>query len=118
MHTEDVVASKIEAWEQFAANLRPHLEAMPYLQPFHDRMQALAEEARELAEQQERARKEARELTRRRQSVEKEGDNLRARAADHLRASFGFTSKHLIPFGIRPRRGGRRGEPAPDNIAE
>ena len=103
MRNVDVVASKLAAWEQFAANLEPLLEEMPYLQPFHDRIQLLVGEARELDEQQEKVQKEARELTRR-QAVDREGDNLRARASAHLRATFGFTSEHLIPFGIHPRR--------------
>ena len=113
MCTEDVVVNKTEAWELFVTHLQPLLEEMPYLQPFHDRLQLLVGQARELDEQQEKARAEAREVTRRRQEVQREGDNLRARAAAHLRASFGFTSEHLIPFGIHPhpRHAARRGEP-------
>ena len=111
MRNADVFESRMAAWELFVAGMHPLLEEMPYLQPFHDRLRGLIDEARELEEQQEKARAEARELTHRRQSVEKEGDNLRARAAAHLRASFGFTSEHLIPFGITPRRGSRRGDP-------
>jgi hypothetical protein len=111
MRNADVVAARIAAWELFAANLQPLLEEMPYLQPFHDRIQVLVEEARELDERQEKVQAEARELTRRRQEVDREGDNLRARASAHLRAEFGFTSEHLIPFGITPRRLARRGEP-------
>lgn len=113
MRNADVVASKIATWELFVAGMQPLLEEMPYLQPFHDRIQGLIGEARELYQQEEKVREEARELTHRRQAVEREGDNLLARAAAHLRASFGFTSEHLIPFGINPRRGARRGEPDP-----
>ena len=104
MRNADVFGQKIAAWELFATSMQPLLEEMPYLQLFHDRIQGLVEEARELDQQQEKMREEARELVRRRQAVEKEGDNLRARAAAHLRATFGFTSEHLIPFGIKPRR--------------
>jgi hypothetical protein len=111
MRNADVGASKIAAWELFVAGMQPLLEKMPHLQPFHDRIQGLIVEARELYQQEEKAQKEARELTHRRQAMERDGDNLRARAAAHLRASFGFTSEHLIPFGITPRRAGRRGDP-------
>jgi hypothetical protein len=49
----DAQASKIAAWELFATNLQPLLEEMPYLQPFHDRIRGLIEQARELDQQQE-----------------------------------------------------------------
>lgn len=110
MRNADVVASQLAAWEQFATSLEPLLEKMPHLQPFHDRIQLLVDEARELDLRQEKVCTQARELTHRRQSVEREGDNLRARASAHLRAAYGFASEELVRFGINPR-GKRRGKP-------
>jgi hypothetical protein len=118
MRSANSFASKITSWELLATNIQPLLPDLPFLQAFYNQLQALIVLARELDSQQETARGEARELTRRRQEVEREGENLRARAMAHLRATYGFTSEQLIRFGINPRpRTTRRQEtpvPAPE----
>lgn len=114
MRSANSFASKTTSWELLATNIQPYLQEMPHLQGFYDHLQALRGKAAELDSQQEAARAQARELTRLRQEVEREGENLRARIAAHLRATFGFTSEQLIKFGInpRPRATRRRPEPA------
>lgn len=113
MRSANSFASKTTSWELLATNIQPLLTEMPYLQAFYDQLQELRVRASELDSQQEAARAQARELTRLRQEVEREGENLRARIAAHLRATFGFTSEQLIKFGInpRPRATRRRTEP-------
>lgn len=113
MRSANSFASKTTSWELLATNIQPHLPEMPHLQGFYDQLQGLRVRAAELDSQQEVARAQARELTRLRQEVEREGENLRARIAAHLRATFGFTSEQLIKFGInpRPRVTRRRTEP-------
>ncbi|HWN42194.1 MAG TPA: hypothetical protein VNW71_08225 [Thermoanaerobaculia bacterium] len=113
MRSANSFASKVTSWEILATNLQPYLEGMPHLQAFYEQLLALSLLARGLDGQQESARAQARELTRRRQEAEREGENLRARIAAHLRATFGFTSEQLIQFGINPRpRVARRPEPS------
>ncbi|MEA2561748.1 MAG: hypothetical protein QOH06_3252 [Acidobacteriota bacterium] len=113
MRSANSFAAKVTSWELLATNLQPHLAVMPHLQAFYEQMLALILLARELDGQQESARAQARELTHQRQEVERDGENLRARVAAHLRATFGFTSEQLVQFGINPRaRVGRRREPS------
>lgn len=109
-------ARKIINWVLLATGLQPHLPEMPHLQSFYEQLLELIEEAKQLDTQQEAARGQLRELTRRRQDVEGRGENLRARIAAHLRATFGFTSEQLVQFGInpRPRVTRRRQEPEPE----
>ena len=116
MRNANAFASKITSWELLATNVQPHLQDMPHLQAFYEQLLELIQEAKELDSQQEAARAQARELTRRRQDVESKGENLRARTASHLRATFGFTSEQLVKFGInpRPRITRRRKEPEPE----
>jgi hypothetical protein len=108
MRSADGFAVKIAKWELLAAGIEPLLGEMPYLQPFHDQLQGLIARAMELDQRQEAARAELRELTRERQGVEREGETLRARAAAHLRAAYGFASEELVRFGITPRPAGPR----------
>lgn len=113
MRSANSFASKTTSWELLATNIQPHLTEMPFLQAFYDQLQGLRVRAAELDSQQEAARAQARELTRLRQEMEREGENLRARIAAHLRATYGFTSEQLIKFGISPRpRVTRRGTEA------
>ena len=113
MRSANSFASKVTSWEILATNLQPHLQGMPHLQGFYEQLLVLSLLARGLDSQQESARAQARELTRRRQEAEREGENLRARIAAHLRATFGFTSEQLVQFGINPRpRATRRREPS------
>ena len=113
MRSANSFASKTTSWEILTAGVEPYLPEMPYLQGLYDQLQGLRVRAAELDSQQEAARALARELTRLRQEVEREGENLRARIAAHLRATFGFTSEQLIKFGINPRpRVARRPEPS------
>ena len=112
MRNANDFASKLTSWELLTTNVEPHLGEMPYLRPIFEQIQGLSVRGRELDSQQESTRAQLRELTRLRQEVEREGENLRARAAAYLRATFGFTSEQLIKFGINPRpRITRRREP-------
>jgi hypothetical protein len=113
MRSANSFAAKVTSWELLATNLQPHLTAMPHLQAFYEQILAFILLARQLDGQQESARAQAREMTRQRQEAEKDGENLRARVAAHLRATFGFTSEQLVQFGINPRpRVARRREPS------
>ncbi|HEX6861497.1 MAG TPA: hypothetical protein VF414_01715 [Thermoanaerobaculia bacterium] len=115
MRSANSFASKTTSWEILAAGVEPHLPEMPHLQGLYDQLQGVMGKARGLDSQQESARAQVRELTRLRQEVEREGENLRARIAAHLRATFGFTSEQLIKFGINPRpRVTRRRAAEPD----
>jgi hypothetical protein len=115
MRSANSFASKTTSWEILATNVQPHLPEMPHLQDMYDQLQGVMGRARGLDSQQESARAQVRELTRLRQEVEREGENLRARIAAHLRATFGFTSEQLIKFGINPRpRVTRRRAAEPD----
>lgn len=99
----DVFAKKVNGWEVLINNVKPKLAEMPYLQGIHDELETLLGAAKLLESQQEEARSHLRDLTFQRREIEKRGENLRARAAAHLRASFGFTSEQLLRFGLNPR---------------
>ena len=103
MRSANSFASKTTGWELLSTNIQPLLAEMPHLQDLDGRLRGLMLRGRELDSQQESARAQARELTRLRQDVEKEGENVRARIAAYLRATYGFTSEQLIKFGINPR---------------
>jgi hypothetical protein len=109
MRKAQTFAKKITEWDLLNANIKPHLADMPYLQDIVTELDALVTEARGLDGEQEVARGQFQDLTHRRQEVEKRGENLRRRAASHLRGSFGFTSDALVKFGVRPRKTGPRG---------
>jgi hypothetical protein len=109
MRKAQTFAKKITEWELLSANLKPHLTEMPYLQDIVTQLDALIAGAKDMDNQQEVARGQLSDLVHKRQDAEKQGENLRSRAASHLKGSFGFTSDDLVKFGIRPRKTGPRG---------
>jgi hypothetical protein len=109
MRKAQTFAKKITEWELLNANIKPHLAEMPYLQDIVTELDALISEAKGFDGQQEVARGQLQDLVHKRQAVEKRGENLRRRAASHLKGSFGFTSDDLVRFGVRPRKTGPRG---------
>ena len=110
-------ANRITNWEVFNSNLKPFLPELPFLQSISTEMETLITEAKSLDSEQEIARGRLQEIVHRRQELEKRGDDLRNRAASHLKGTFGFTSDALVKFGVRPRktgpRGPRKAKPAP-----
>jgi hypothetical protein len=109
MRQAQTFAKKITEWELLSANIKPHLEDMPYLQDIVTQLDALVAEARGFDSQQEVARGQLTDLVHKRQEAENQGETLRRRAASHLKGSFGFTSDDLVKFGVRPRKTGPRG---------
>jgi hypothetical protein len=102
-------AKKITEWELLSANIKPHLQEMPFLQEIVTELEGLIAEAKGLDSQQEVARGQLQDVVQKRQEVEKQGESLRRRAASHLKGSFGFSSNELVKFGVRPRKTGTRG---------
>ena len=96
MRKAQTFAKKITEWELLNANIKPHLQDMPYLQEIVTALEALIAEAKGLDSQQEVARGQLQDLTHKRQEAEKQGETLRRRAASHLKGSFGFTSDDLV----------------------
>ena len=109
MRKAQTFAKKITEWELLNANIKPHLQEMPFLQEIVTELEGLIAEAKGLDSQQEVARGQLQDLTHKRQETEKQGETLRRRAASHLKGSFGFTSDDLVKFGVRPRKTGPRG---------
>ena len=109
MRKAQTFAKKITEWELLNANIKPHLQDMPYLQEIVTALDALIAQAKDLDGQQEMARGQLQDVVHKRQEAEKQGETLRRRAASHLRGSFGFTSDELVKFGVRPRKTGPRG---------
>lgn len=103
MRKAQTFAKRIVEWDLLIANLRPHLEEMPYFQEIVTELEALIARAKTLDSQQEVARGILHDAVHQRQDVERQGEILRRRAASHLRGSFGFTSDDLTKFGVRPR---------------
>jgi hypothetical protein len=93
---------KISNWKVIQTNLQPHLPEMPHLQPIEADLVTLISKAEALDSLVELARQRRSELARDRRDLARQGDNLRARAAAHLKGSFGFTSEQLIQFGLSP----------------
>jgi len=106
-------AEKITEWEMMNANMKPRLAEMPHLQEIVTAIDALITEAKGLDSEQELARSQLQDIVHRRQGVEKRGQDLRRRAASHLKGSFGFSSDELVKFGVRPRPTGSRKKKAP-----
>jgi hypothetical protein len=102
-------AKKITEWELLNANIKPHLQEMPFLQEIVTELEGLITEAKGLDSQQEVARGQLQDLVHKRQEAEKQGESLRRRATSHLKGSFGFNSNELVKFGVRPRKTGARG---------
>ena len=102
-------ANRITNWEVFNSNLKPFLPELPFLQSISTEMETLIVEAKSLDSEQEVARGRLQEIVHRRQELEKRGDDLRNRAASHLKGTFGFSSDALVKFGVRPRKTGPRG---------
>ena len=103
MRKAQTFAKRIVEWDLLIANLKPHLEEMPYLQEIVTELETLVATAKALDSQQEVARGVLQDAVHQRQDIEREGEVLRRRAASHLRGSFGFTSDDLVKFGVRPR---------------
>ena len=93
---------KVSSWKVIHTNLQPHLADMQHMQPIETELQTLITEAEALDSEFEVTRQRRSELAKRRREIVKQADNLRSRAAAHLRGSFGFTSEQLIQFGITP----------------
>ena len=108
MRKAKTFAKKITGWELLNANIQPHLAEMPHLQEIATAIEALIVEAKSLDSEQELARSQLQDIIHRRQALEKRGQDLRRRAASHLRGSFGFGSDELVKFGVRPRPTGSR----------
>jgi hypothetical protein len=106
-------AEKITGWELINANVKPRLAEMPHLQGIVTAIEALIVEAKSLDSEQELARSQLQDIIHRRQVLEKRGQDLRRRAASHLRGSFGFSSDELVKFGVRPQPTGPRKRKAP-----
>ena len=113
MRKAKAFAEKITEWEMINANMKPQLAEMPHLQEIVTALDALIVEAKSLDSEQELARSQLQDIVHRRQAVEKRGQDLRRRAASHLRGSFGFTSDELTKFGVRPQPTGPRKRKAP-----
>lgn len=103
MRNGDSFGEKLSSWELIDTNLEPHLAEMPHIEPIVTELKGVITEAKSIESEQELVRGRLRDLVRRRQEVEKKGENLRRRAAAHLKGTFGFTSEQLIQFGIAPR---------------
>jgi hypothetical protein len=96
----------------FNSNLKPFLPECPFLQAIARALEALIAEAKSLDSEQEITRGRLQEIVHQRQDLEKRGDDLRNRAASHLKGTFGFSSDALVKFGVRPPRGPRKAKPA------
>src|SRR6185295_12022886 len=113
MRKSQTFAKKITDWEMINANMKPRLAEMPHLQEIATALDALIVEAKGLDSEQELARSQLQDIIHRRQALEKRGQDLRRRAASHLKGSFGFSSDELVKFGVRPQPTGTRKRKAP-----
>jgi hypothetical protein len=103
MRRAAVFSGKTNRWELMSANIKPHLEAMPFLQEVVTGLDEVITEAKALDSLQEQNRQKLTDVTHRRQDLERRGEVLLTRIIAHLKGSFGYTSDDLIQFGLTPR---------------
>jgi len=99
---------KISNWKVIHTNLEPKLAEMPHLTEMRQQLQGVIARAEALDSEAEINRQRRAEIARDRRALVREGDQIRSRAAAHLKGSFGFTSELLIEFGVNPVKPGRR----------
>lgn len=93
---------KISTWKVIHTNLEPKMAEMPHLVELREQLQGVITRAEALDSLAEVNRQRRAEIARDRRKLVREGDEVRSRAAAHLKGSFGFTSEQLIEFGITP----------------
>lgn len=99
---------KISNWKVIHTNLEPKLAEMPHLTDMRQQLQGIIARAEALDSEAEVNRQRRAELARDRRALVREGDQIRSRAAAHLKGTFGFDSAQLIEFGVNPVKTGRR----------
>lgn len=102
MRNKSTFGDKLANWKLIATKIAPRLGEMPFLQAIHTDLLALIAEAEAMEAEQETIRGGLRTLSAQRTAVTRRGEELRARAAAHLKGSFGFKSNDLVQFGLLP----------------
>lgn len=105
---------KISTWKIIHTNLEPQLAEMPHLVEMRTQLQGVIARAESLDSEAEVNRRRRAELARDRRKLVREGDELRSRAAAHLKGTFGFGNEQLIEFGVSPVKPNRRKKKAED----
>lgn len=102
MRNARVFSGKVNSWEVLASSMATRLDEMPFLQPFHEELVALIAECRAVVVEQEAARAQFHIAVGKRKDLERRGEEMRTRAAAHLKAQLGFRNDELRQFGLHP----------------
>jgi len=108
--------AKIDRWKLIAGKIKPNLDSMPIFTERHTELEETISEAETLQVRQKELMAELQDLNRRRSELALAGEELRLRLSALLQAEYGFKSKKLIEFGVKPRQ--RRSSAKKPEVAE
>ena len=109
---QTTLAAKIDRWQHMSNNVQAQIENFPQLKEFQAKFQQILTEANALRSEMMVIEASALNATSRRNALIQAGDDLFSRLNHGLRSALGPKSEHLVQYGLRRGKAGRKSKAA------